>query len=110
MAVDEQLADRIRTTLKSKGVAAGEKRMFGGIAFMIRGHMAVGIMNTGALMARVGPEQNGAALKEPGATQMAFRTPMIGYVTVDPGGIAGDAELEAWIDRCLAFNTTLPAK
>lgn len=110
MAVDEVLADRIRIILASKGVHAVEKRMFGGIAFMVRGNMAVGIMNTGALMARVGPEQNAAALAEPHAEQMTFRSPMVGYITVDPAGLESDEVLTAWIDRCLTFNATLPAK
>lgn len=110
MAVDEQLADRIRTSLQSKGVQAVEKRMFGGIAFMVRGNMAVGIMNTGELMARVGAEQNEAALGRPFASQMAFKQLMIGYITIDPAGVEQDADLAAWIDLCLTFNQTLPEK
>ncbi len=140
MAIDEQLANRIRTILQSKGVQAVEKRMFSGIAFMVRGNMAVGTwsptskgtapilkrpwgdipskprsagrrgMNTGDLMARVGPEQNEAALQRPLASQMAFKQPMVGYITIDPAGVEEDADLSDWIDLCLKFNQTLPEK
>ena len=84
MAVDENFVGRIRNVLQSKGIKSVEKRMFGGVAFMVNGNMAVGIMNDGKLMARVGKEQNEKASKMRGAQQMSFRKPMAGYIVVEP--------------------------
>jgi TfoX/Sxy family transcriptional regulator of competence genes len=88
----------------------GEKRMFGGLAFLERGLMVVGVSG-GSLMARVGPAAHPDALAQPHARPMDFTgRPMTGYVYVDPAGLASDADLRRWVDRCRRFVATLPAK
>ena len=109
MPYDEGLAQRIREVLQAQpGIV--EKKMFGGLAFMSRGNMAVGVLND-ALMARVGPEGYAEALARPHVRVMDFTgKPMSGYVFVDPAGIAGDAALAGWVAQCLRFCHSLPAK
>jgi TfoX/Sxy family transcriptional regulator of competence genes len=109
MAFDERLAERIRATLSAReGIR--EQKMFGGIAWMHRGNMVVGITRD-ELMARVGTAGVDRYLGEPGAhpMRMGERT-MQGILGVAPDGTATDAQLRTWIDRCLAFTDTLPAK
>jgi len=109
MAYDEGLAERLREVLQGRrGVT--EKRMFGGIAFMVHGHMAVGIVGD-ALMARVGPEQHATVLRMKHVREMDFTgKPMKGFVYVAPAGIDSQADLEAWVERCVMFVSTLPKK
>lgn len=109
MAYDEGLAQRLREQfVNHRGMA--EKKMFGGLAFMYRGHMLVGIIGD-VLMARVGPEQYARTLKLAHARPMDFTgKPMKGYVYVDPPGFSSDANLTKWVRLCLGFNTSLPAK
>ena len=109
MAYDEGLAERLREVFRGRqGVS--EKRMFGGVAFMVRGYMAVGIIGE-TLMVRVGPEQHAQVLRMPHVREMDFTgKPMKGYVYVDPAGFDSQAELEAWIDRCVKFVGTLPPR
>ncbi len=109
MAFDERLAERIRVALADReGIR--EQRMFGGIAFMDRGNMVVGITRD-VLMARVGAAAMERHLGEPGAhpMRMGERT-MAGMVGVSPEGVATDTQLRTWLDRCLAFTDTLPSK
>ncbi|MEP7381175.1 MAG: TfoX/Sxy family protein [Gemmatimonadota bacterium] len=109
MAYDEEVAQRVRELLTSED-AVTERRMFGGVAFMVRGQMTVGI-NANALMARVGPENHAAALRRAHVRPMDFTgKPMRGYVYVDASGLASEAALRGWLDRCLAFVATLPPK
>lgn len=109
MAYDEKLAGRIRTTFAGKK-NTGEKKMFGGIAFMLNGNMCCGVIND-LFMARVGPAQYEAALKLPHVRPMDFTgKPMKGYVYVEPGGYKSGEELKEWIDRCVDFVSTLPEK
>jgi len=109
MAYDEILGDRIRTLLsRRRGVV--EKRMFGGLAFMIHGNMSVGIVDK-KLMVRVGPKAFDEALKEKHAKPMDFTgRPMKGFVYVEPKGIQTDEDLKAWVDRGIAFAKSLPKK
>lgn len=109
MAYDEGLAERIRDALRGRqGVS--ERRMFGGIAFMLDGNMALGIVGE-SLMARVGPLRYADALALPHVRPMDFTgKPMKGYVYVDPPGIEEDAALENWITACSAFVASLPPK
>jgi hypothetical protein len=109
MAYDEGLAERIREMLDGRrGVV--EKRMFGGLAFLIGGHMAVGIVRDD-LMVRVGPVGYEAALREPHVRPMDFTgRPMRGLVFVGPAGYEADAALRAWVERGAAFAADLPAK
>lgn len=109
MAFEEAVAKRVRGALKGKrGVE--EKRMFGGIAFMVRGHMCVGVINN-VLMARVGADAYETALADADAREMDFTgKPLKGYVYVGPKGFATPAGLKKWIERCLAYNKKLKAK
>ncbi|MGW6907014.1 TfoX/Sxy family protein [Streptomyces sp. NPDC054940] len=109
MAYDEGLAERIRERLRADP-AITEKRMFGGIAFLYRGNMAVGVTGDD-LMVRVGPDATDAALARPGARifDMTGR-PMRGWVVVEGSAVAEDDALGAWIDEGHAFAATLPPK
>lgn len=109
MAYDEGLAERIRARLgDDPGIS--EKRMFGGLAFLCEGNMAVGVTGD-ELMVRVGPDAADAALARPGARvfDMTGR-PMRGWVVVAASALAEDTELEAWIDQGRAFAASLPPK
>lgn len=109
MAYDEGLAERIRERLGADpGIA--EKRMFGGIAFLYQGNMAVGVTGHD-LMVRVGPDATDAALARPGARifDMTGR-PMRGWVVVAGEAVAEDDALGAWIDEGHAFAASLPPK
>ena len=109
MPYDETLAQRVRPVLAPRpGVV--EMKMFGGLAFMLNGNMAVGILND-RLMVRVGRDAYDDALAQPHCQPMDFTgRPMRGFVMVDPAGIADDSQLADWIRRGLDFASTLPAK
>jgi hypothetical protein len=109
MAYDEGVAERLRDLFVDRpGIS--EKKMFGGLAFMYRGHMLVGILGN-SLMARVGPTEYAGALSHPHVREMDFTgKPMKGYVYVDPAGIESDTDLGKWVGLCLRFNESLPAK
>lgn len=109
MAYKETLAGRVRNLFRS-GTDVEEKKMFGGLCYMVSGHMCCGILND-TLMARVGPDQYEACLKKDHVTEMDFTgKPMKGMVYVAQAGIADDADLAAWIHQCLDFINTLPPK
>ncbi len=110
MAYDEALADRIRDVLADHADRVREQKMFGGIAFMVDGHMTVGVVKN-ELMARVGPDGDDGALAQPHARMMDFTgRPMTGFVLVAAPGVASEGDVKAWVDRSLAFTTTLPPK
>ena len=108
MAYDERLADRVRDVLEGDpGVS--ERKMFGGIAFMVDGHMACGIAGD-ELMLRLGPEGAEAALRRPHVRPMDFTgRPMKGMVFVAPKGLRG-AALRRWVEAAAAFARTLPPR
>jgi hypothetical protein len=109
MAYDEDLAARIRTILADQPTLI-EKKMFGGLAFMLHGHMCCGVMPE-ELMVRVGPAQRGAALGLPFARELDFTgRPMTSMVVVAPEGLEADGDLAAWVQRGVQFVTTLPPK
>ncbi|MFQ5968523.1 MAG: TfoX/Sxy family protein [Acidimicrobiia bacterium] len=109
MAYSEALADEIRGRL-SDHPAMTERQMFGGIAFMVNGNMAVGVSED-ELMVRVGKDAHDEAVARPGArTFDKSRSPMRGWVSVAPEGFADDADLYAWIDQGVAFAESLPSK
>lgn len=109
MAYDEKLASRIQK-LFSKRKAVTEKKMFGGIAFMLRGNMCCGVVKD-KLMLRVGPEQYEILLREPHAGPMDFTgRPLAGFLYVGPQGIRTDDALHSWVQRAIDFVLTLPAK
>jgi len=112
VAFDEALAERTHAALAVAGHSgAAEKKMFGGMAFLIGGNMCCGVMGED-LLVRVGPEAGPSALAEPAARpfEMGQRGPSAGFILVGPDGTATDDALAAWVDRALAFVLTLPAK
>ena len=109
MAYDEGVAQRIREFFENR-IDVVEKKMFGGLAFMVSGHMCCGVEGN-RLMARVGPGQYEMALERPFAREMDFtKKPLRGFVYVDPEGFEEDQDLESWVELCLKFVTTLPPK
>jgi len=109
MAYDETVAKRVRSAL-GKTPDVVEKRMFGGIAFMLRGNMCCGVIGD-RLMLRVGPDAYQAALSRPHSKAMDFTgKPMKGLVYVEPAGFASSRDLKAWIERAMKFALSLPAK
>jgi TfoX/Sxy family transcriptional regulator of competence genes len=109
MAYDEGLAERLRE-LCSENPGITEKKMFGGLCLLARGHMFVGIVGE-TLMARVGPDAYEKALRRPHARPMDFTgRPMKGYVFVDPPGFEEDRDLKRWVEESLKFVKTLPDK
>ena len=107
MAYDEGLAERIRGVLDEQpGVS--ERRMFGGVAFLVKGHMSVGIVQD-KLMVRVGPESYDRVLRERHARRMDFTgKPMKGFVYVVPSGYESDADLQRWVNLGVTYVTSLP--
>jgi len=109
MPYDQRLAVRVRRRFNTRRDVE-EKRMFGGLAFMLRGHMACGIVGS-TLMVRVGPTAYEDALDEPHAREMDFTgKPIRGMVYVDPPGLEGRARLDRWIGRAVTFVESLPPK
>jgi TfoX/Sxy family transcriptional regulator of competence genes len=109
MAFDETLADRIRECLsRRKNVEA--KKMFGCICFFINGNALAGVWKD-RLIARLGPDEGEAALREPHVRAFDItRRPMRNWVAVEPDGVEDDDQLNDWIQRALQFVGTLPAK
>jgi TfoX/Sxy family transcriptional regulator of competence genes len=110
MAYDEELADRVRELIAGeRGI--DERRMFGGLAMMLNGNMAVVIRGRGGLMVRVDPAESDRWLAERGAraTEMRGR-PMRGWVTVDAAACAKSADLRRWVGRGIGYARGLPAK
>jgi TfoX/Sxy family transcriptional regulator of competence genes len=109
MAFDEKLAARIRSALKGRKDVV-EKQMFGGAAFMVRGHMSCGVVGS-SLMVRVDVEQEEQYLREPAVRPMDFTgRPMRGFLFVDPAGIATSTSLAKWVERATAYAETRPKK
>jgi hypothetical protein len=109
MAYDEQLAERIREVLGDDR-AIDERKMFGGLAFLIDGNMAVGIVGD-ELMVRVGADDWAEALTLPHAREMDFTgKSMRGFVYVGAEGFEDDADLSGWVGRGTGFAGSLPPK
>ena len=109
MAFDEQLADRVRDVLAARPELS-ERKMFGGIAFMIGGNMAVGVVGED-LMVRLDPTDSAKALEEPHTRPMDFTgRPMKGMVFVDAAGTAADRDLADWVEAGADFAASLPPK
>lgn len=109
MACDEVLAGRIRDEVQqTTGIT--EKRMFGGVCFLLNGNMLVGVWKD-SLIARVGTDASPAALKQLHVNPMDITgKPMKGWLLIDPEGIRTDRSLRGWIKQSIAFVGTLPAK
>lgn len=104
MAYDEYLADRMRHVFSEKKIIAEEKKMMGGLGFMVDDKMCIGIYK-GGLMARIDPEATDMLLSMNGAEQMIHGgKPMKGYLMISPQGFDKDVDLEFWLQKCLEFN------
>jgi hypothetical protein len=109
MAYDETLADRVRDALASRA-GLSERKMFGGIAFMLGGNMAVGVIGDD-LMVRLDPADVERALMEDHVRPMDFTgRPPKGMVFVGPGATAKDPDLAGWVDMGADFAASLPPK
>ena len=109
MAYDERLATRIRNILvRRKNVT--EKKMFGGIGFLLGGNMCVGVWKE-FLVVRVGPDKYDDALAKPFVKKFDVTgRAMTGWIMVDPGGTETDADVRDWVRRAARFTSTLPPK
>jgi TfoX/Sxy family transcriptional regulator of competence genes len=110
MAYDEDLADRIRECIGDRdGVT--EKRMFGGLAFLVNGNMAVAASGQGGLLLRVDPGETSSLVAEEGVARFEMRgRAMDGWLRVDPSAAATDEALERWVRIGTAFAGSLPPK
>jgi TfoX/Sxy family transcriptional regulator of competence genes len=109
MAYDHQLAERVRAALGDRAQVT-ERRMFGGIAFMVGGNMAVGV-NGDDLIVRVDPGEHEAALAEPGVRTFDMTgRPMAGWLLVGADTTASEEGLRSWVERGAAFASSLPSK
>ncbi len=110
MAYDEDLAHRIRELLAAEP-AVSEVAMFGGLAFLVGGHMAVAASGRGGLMLRVDPEATDALLAKPHAQTFEMRgRPMRGWLRVDEEGVRTKRQLEPWVTRGVTYARSLPPK
>lgn len=104
MNTNEYIAERIALSLKEKGVRFTEKKMMGGICFMVNDKMCLGTVK-GFLMARIDPDIYEKALKKKGCRPMDFTgKTMKGYIFVEPEGIDQEKDLDYWVNLCLEFN------
>src|SRR4051812_11941001 len=103
MAYDEDLANRLRELLASED-AVIERKMFGGLAFLLNGNMSVSASRNGGLLARIDPAETEAALARPHVALMEMRgRTMDGWITVAPEGVRTKRQVEPWVRRSVAF-------
>lgn len=109
MAFDAELADRIRDLVQGEP-GLSEKRMFGGLAFLVRGNMAVAASSQGGLLLRIDPTDAESLTSRPHARRFEMRgREMDGWLRVESEALGGD-ELSSWVDVGLAYARSLPAK
>ena len=110
MAYDEDLANRVRELIAGEPDVT-EKKMFGGLAFLVSGHMSVTASGQGGLMVRIEPEATEALVAKPHARPFAMRgREMQGWLRVDAEGLRTKRQLEPWVKRGLAYARSLPHK
>lgn len=110
MAYDEDLANRLRELVGAEPGLA-EKRMFGGLAFLINGNMAVSVSGRGGLLLRVDPDETDALLGKPHAQPFEMRgRVMHGWMRVEPEGLQTKRQLERWVERGVGYARSLPPK
>ena len=109
MAFDEELATRIRKLLgKRRGLA--EKKMFGGIAFLLNGNMCCGV-HRNEMIVRIDPDETASALKQPHVRIFDISgRPMKGWILVSAAGVAGESALWNWVGSGVAYASSLPPK
>jgi TfoX/Sxy family transcriptional regulator of competence genes len=109
MAFDEGLADRIRLVIPQNR-SVSERKMFGGLAFLLNGHMFCGVVKS-HLMLRLGEEATAAALARPYTRPMDFTGKALkSMIYVDPRGLDSDESLQSWIESALTYVASLPPK
>jgi TfoX/Sxy family transcriptional regulator of competence genes len=109
MPYSQSLADRIRWALRENRKVE-EKKMFGGVGFLLNGNMLVGVWES-SLIVRLGPETGAEVLKQPHVKEFDVTgRPMKGWIMVEPEGLDSDEQLGDWIDRAIEYVETLPAK
>ena len=110
MAFDEELADRIRELMaRERGVT--ERRMFGGLAFLVGGHMAVSASGQGGLLVRVDPDQTERLVGREHVRRFEMRgRSMDGWLRVDDAGLRTKQQLAGWVTRGVAYARSLPPK
>ena len=110
MAYDEELASRLRSLVAGEP-GLGERRMFGGLAFLINGNMSVAASGQGGILVRVDPGDSDRLVASSTATPMVMRgRAMHGWLRVDAQDVQDDGELERWVELGVAFARSLPAK
>jgi len=110
VAYDEELAARIRALVEGE-TALTEKKMFGGLAFLVGGNMAVAASSHGGVMVRVDPAESDALVAQTPARVVEMRgRPMPGWLYLEVGDVADDAELATWVERGTSYARTLPSK
>jgi TfoX/Sxy family transcriptional regulator of competence genes len=110
VAYDEELADRIRALLGDRP-GLTEKKMFGGLAFLVGGNMAIAASGQGGILVRVDPDESAALVASTPAEPMEMRgRSMAGWLRVATADVAGDAALAEWVGRGAAYAASLPAK
>jgi TfoX/Sxy family transcriptional regulator of competence genes len=110
MAYDEELADRVRALLGDRP-GLTEKKMFGGLAFLVNGNMAIAASGQGGILVRVDPDESDALVASTPAEPMEMRgRSMAGWLRVDTADVADDGTLAEWVERGAAYAASLPAK
>ncbi len=110
MAYDEELADRIRELLAGDR-AITEKRMFGGLAFLVDGTLAVSASSKGGLLARIDPAQHDRLTRSEHVEAFVMRgRPMDGWLHVGPEAVRSARQLRTWVDRCVTYARSLPPR
>ncbi len=108
MAYDEAMAERVRRVAGD----LPERKMFGGLAWMMNGNMAVAVMGIGGLLVRVDPEDMELLMREPGVGPFGREgaKPMTGFVRVEESAVEDDEALARWVDAGVSWAATLPPK
>ena len=110
MAYDEQLAARIRDLVADE-TGLTEQKMFGGLAFLVEGNIAVAASGQGGLLVRVDPAESVELVERTPATEMEMRgRRMAGWLRLDSADVEAEDELSTWVDRGISFARSLPAK
>ncbi|MEV3960456.1 TfoX/Sxy family protein [Nocardia sp. NPDC050193] len=110
MAYDEELAERVRAVLAA-GTAVSERRMFGGLAFLIGGHMGVAVSREGGLMVRMEPAAAAALVDDVSVTPMVMQgRELDGWLRVTAAAVRDDRDLTTWVERGVRFAGSLPPK
>jgi TfoX/Sxy family transcriptional regulator of competence genes len=110
VAYDEDLAERIRELVAGEAKLS-EMKMFGGLAFLVGGHMAVAARGQGGILVRVNPEESDALVARTDAYPMEMRgRQMQGWLRVDAENVKTNQKLKRWVERGVAYASSLPPK